>query len=629
MIIRPSQYAESGGVNVGGNAGNITIGYTYEEHQAALREREVQIRVDLERAHTAEKALLQHELDEIRRQLADLQSSYEARCSELEEAGRALLQLGEKLPAGRMKAAFDALGKGDTREADALFAEVEGMEAEAIARAATAAWERGRLAESDVRWADAAQHYANAARLSPSLERLQRAGVFAARMGDYTNALKFGTDMIALAKREHGEGSLRYATALNEHGLTLRANGDLQSSVKHYRESLSTLRRYLPDSASEFVKVLNNLGTSLVYMGRYGEAEKYLKESSSAGEILVGDSHPEHADRLNNLALLYYYTDRYEYAENLFRDALAIRRASLGAKHPLSAQTLCNLAGVLHAIGEFDEAEKYHLEALEIRASVLGNDHPDYAHSLANLGLLYSDTGRLKEAKEMLRAALKIAENVFGREHPDYATSLYNLAGILEKEGRPEEAEPCLRRAYSTRLDLLGRAHPETVQAAERLASNLLDQAKLPDAEPLYRDALAIRKQIGRTNDEGYGISHNNLAGILSETGRPREAERHYLVAADVSKKIHGLCSSEHVHVIVRIADILYITDRKSEARKLLGKTFASLVETLGTSHPLTLEVAGYAVGASVDSAVDGVPENTATRPPTPKRRKPRRRKRG
>ena len=167
-MIRPDQRAETGGVNVGGDARDITIGYTIEQHEASLERRETRVRSDLERAHAAERALLNRELDEIRRQLADLKGSFEARRDELETARTALAQLSGTLPEERLQKAYAALGDGETAAADALFAQVEAMASATIERAATAAFERGKLAEADIRWGDAAGHYSTAARLAPS-----------------------------------------------------------------------------------------------------------------------------------------------------------------------------------------------------------------------------------------------------------------------------------------------------------------------------------------------------------------------------------------------------------------------------------------------------------------------------
>ena len=125
------------------NSPGAQIGYTPAQHEAALKDREASLRADLGRAHTAEKALILRELDEVRRQRADLETSYRDKVAELEEAKAALERLANQVPRGRLEAAFRALDRGDTAEADTLFAEVQAGAATAIDAAATAAFERG------------------------------------------------------------------------------------------------------------------------------------------------------------------------------------------------------------------------------------------------------------------------------------------------------------------------------------------------------------------------------------------------------------------------------------------------------------------------------------------------------
>ena len=129
--------------------------------------------------------------------MADLEGSYEARRNELAEAQAALRELGG-LPQAKLDAALAALDKGETGKADELFAQVQAMEAAAIARAASAAFERGKLAAGEVRWADAAGHYGTAARLAPSYAHLFAAREMAWRSGDYPAALRWGEDLSAI-----------------------------------------------------------------------------------------------------------------------------------------------------------------------------------------------------------------------------------------------------------------------------------------------------------------------------------------------------------------------------------------------------------------------------------------------
>jgi hypothetical protein len=65
----------------------------------------------------------------------------------------------------RLTAAADAMRRFDFTIADAIFAEAEALEGDALKRAADAAYARGLIAEQDARMTDAAAHFARASQL--------------------------------------------------------------------------------------------------------------------------------------------------------------------------------------------------------------------------------------------------------------------------------------------------------------------------------------------------------------------------------------------------------------------------------------------------------------------------------
>lgn len=231
----PDQHAETGGVINTGTARDIITGYTIEQYEAALERQEQRIRIDLERAHAAEKALLQQALDEVRRRTVDLELSFEARRRVLAASEEALWDLSGGMPQAKLDAAHAALARGDTGVADALFQQVEEMDAPSVARAATAAFERGRLAESDLRWVDAAAHYVKAARLAPTYAHLLKAQDWARRIGEHSfddtreailrTAETFGEALIRVALKEYGQVTADRAKALSERATTALLSG--------------------------------------------------------------------------------------------------------------------------------------------------------------------------------------------------------------------------------------------------------------------------------------------------------------------------------------------------------------------------------------------------------------------
>jgi tetratricopeptide (TPR) repeat protein len=172
---------------------NQTPDYTIEQHEAKLAATETRIRKDLARAHDAERGLVERELAEVQAQMRDLDASFQAKLKET----AALTTQTEKLdpdatPPDEVANAEAALADGDTAQADALFAKVlERAKADIATHAeqgAEAAYQRGLIAKTDIRWADAAAYFAEAVALAPNYDRLFKASEFTWRAGDYETA---------------------------------------------------------------------------------------------------------------------------------------------------------------------------------------------------------------------------------------------------------------------------------------------------------------------------------------------------------------------------------------------------------------------------------------------------------
>ena len=144
------------------------------------------------------------------------QVAFKARVEELRRLRLELKALAVNVPEERLAAAQQALYEGDTKLADQLFAEIEESEAEAIQRAAEAAFQRGKIAEDEVLWADAAEHYARAATLAPDYSKLLKAGFFAWRAGDYSGALQFEKQAVEASAEQFGKTSSQHATAIKQ-----------------------------------------------------------------------------------------------------------------------------------------------------------------------------------------------------------------------------------------------------------------------------------------------------------------------------------------------------------------------------------------------------------------------------
>ena len=131
--------------------------------EAELNKRAAEVEAALATATEAERTRLEAEKAEIARRLADIEGALAEREAKIRELEALLLEAGSEVSVERLQEARAALSKGDFSKADDLFSEIEASAQAAVQSAARAAYGRGKIAEEQIRWADAAEHYARAA----------------------------------------------------------------------------------------------------------------------------------------------------------------------------------------------------------------------------------------------------------------------------------------------------------------------------------------------------------------------------------------------------------------------------------------------------------------------------------
>ena len=465
------------------------------DFQDALERRAKEVRNDLATAHGEERIRLENENTEITRQLADVQFAYAERQERIGELKASLARLSTDVDDDGLADARTALEAGDFSKADALLAAIEARADLAVARAAEAAFRRGQIAATQIRWGEAAAHFDKAARLDPVYDHLKQAGSFAWRSGRYVTAQRHLRNLLDLSRHEYGEESPKTGTALGSLANLLKTTGRYDEAEPLYRQALEVGRATLGERHPDYAARLNNLANLLMDMGRYEEAELLYRQALEVGRETLGEGHPDYAIRLNNLANLLVDTGRYDEAEPLYRQALEIGRETLGERHPDYAVRLSNFANLLSNMGRYEEAEPLFRQALEVGRKTLGDGHPHFATCLNNLAVFLKVTGRHEEAEPLYRQALEISRKTLGEGHPSYAIRLNNLATLLGDTGRYEEAEPLYRQALEVFRVALGDDNARTRRIARNYARLL--RARFPDSPALAQLRAAFGEEIG------------------------------------------------------------------------------------------------------------------------------------
>ena len=477
-----------------------------DEHRALLKdeiarleEKNTKILELLERAHDAEKRelesdrnQLQQQLDEYRRRAENPEQSLremQTRIAELEKLlEHSTIEIGEN----RLKSAHDSMSRGDFSEANQIFAQVQEHEQRAVERYAEAAFGQGLIAEQEVRWNDAAEHYERAARLSPTYIALDKAGDFLLRIGKFREASSVGDQLLKLSKREFGPRSLEAAGALHARSLHHLKLGIFDRAEEYVREAIEIQEA---DEGYDKAKLAASIGV-LAQLHQILEQKPDAERLYTRAIDMLNENDDNYAAAIGSLADLLRETNRNAEAETLYRRALGISKVKLGETHPEFAAYLNNLAMVLQKMDQLEEAELLFRQAIEIGKATIGETHPDYAIRLNNLAGLLKQMDRLEEARPLLAQSVEIKRAALGIEHVEYAKGIWWQADFARADADYPEAKTHFSDALAGFKQAVGAEHPRTVTLAGQFASLL--RKHFPDDPALPKLEATFGPDIGR-----------------------------------------------------------------------------------------------------------------------------------
>jgi tetratricopeptide (TPR) repeat protein len=497
-------------------------------------------------AHRQTIALLKQNLDLNERQIRSaLNAAGEVNVAP-EQLAAKLVEIGEHYNALRTAAApqpgdtakvtalkgeiQSAIERGELAQADQLLADIEKLQDEqfdrlALTRAETSA-QRGDVALTRLRYAEAAGHFAAAAGKVPA----EREDVRLGYRGQEAHALwlqgsEFGDNAAASAAieryrfiltfRSRERAPLAWAATQNRLCIALRTLGRRESGTARLDEAVVACREALKEQTRERVPLAwamtqNNLGLALARLGE--------RESGTA--------------RLDEAVVAY-------------REALKERTRE---RMPLAwANAQSNLGYALMALGRresgtarLDEAVVALREALkehtrERMPLAWANAQSSLGNALMTLGRRESGTARLDEGVVALREALK--ELTRERLPLYWATTKNNLGVALMTLGERESGTARLHEAIVAYSDALKERTRERVPLAWAETQNNLGNAlqtlseresgtvRLDEAVVAYREALKERTR--ERVPLAWAGTQYNLGGVLQAIGLRTRDQAH------------------------------------------------------------------------------------------------------
>jgi tetratricopeptide (TPR) repeat protein len=369
-------------------------------------------------------------------------------------------------------AAKDAIAAGQLDHADELLERVEKLQDAAIAseqleRARTSA-QRGQLAMSQLRYQDAAQHFAQAAKRVPE---------------------------------EYGKIGLRYldqeADALYRQGDERGDNTALKTAIERHRMLLT--RRPRDRVPLDWAMTQVNLGNALATLGGRESGTARLEAAVAAYHAALEEYTPDRtplnwASTQNNLGNALVIIEERESGTARLEAAVAAYRAALEVttreRAPFKwARTQNNLGDALEILGERESGTARLKDAVSAYRAALEERTRervplDWAMTQMNLGVALETLGERETGTDHLTEAVKAYHEVLEESTRErvplmWAKTQYNLGNALETLGE--------REGGTAQLEGLGEA-----VAAYHLALEERTRERVPLDWAVTQNALAI-----------------------------------------------------------------------------------------------------------------------------------------
>jgi tetratricopeptide (TPR) repeat protein len=368
----------------------------------------------------------------------------------------------------------------------------------------------GNSADSRIEYAEALQHFRDAAQLTDrardplgwATQQWNIAFVLDAQ-GKYAESEKVYRGALEEYRRARGDEDKDVLTLRNNLAGTLDDQGEYAEAEMEYRAVIKLEEKALGPEHPDTLQSRYNLANALDHQGKYAEAEMEYQAVIKLEEKVLGPEHPDTLGSRNNLAVTLYHQGKYAEAETEYRSVIKLEEKVLGPEHPQTLQSRNDLAGALDGQGKYAEAETEYRAVIKLEEKVLGPEDPHTLRSRNNLANALDDQGKYAEAEAEDRAVLKLREKVLGPEHPHTLSSRNNLANALAEQGKHAEAETEYRKVIKLKEKVLGPEHPNTLWSCYLLglclkAENKMDEAK----EFAQRAAEGASKTLGANHPD-------------------------------------------------------------------------------------------------------------------------------
>ncbi len=242
-------------------------------------------------------------------------------------------------------------------------------------------------------------------------------------IGNYDKSLSACEEVISLLKRNHLEGTVEYATSLQNVANAYRAAGKKVESLGYYNTVFKIYREQLDENDYKFASLHNNIALLYQEMDNFLMATEHLKKALSIIEKIEGKE-IEVATTLSNLAASEVEMDDLSSAKTHLERALEIFRQD-DEKNFHYSGALAAMANLLVKEGNKEGAKAYYEEALKEIEKNMGKESDAYKTVLAN----FEEIGGKLEEKPVAKKLKKKEKKRIEKESEDIIEEMVEEIG--------------------------------------------------------------------------------------------------------------------------------------------------------------------------------------------------------
>lgn len=503
--------SEKGVAVVNTGDGNVSVGISLAEYETGLKQREKEVVEQMKVAHSQENKLLKIEKEQLEIKLRKIGDSHAEYIAGLKDQIEQLESIRFKAPHERLNAVQAALSEGDLKLADQHLAEIEQESADLLKVAGEAAFQRAKIAVTEVQYLPAKIHFTRALQYSPdNITYLFELGLLENILGSYQDAIEHLNHALTISIERHGGNHPQVAQIYNSLAMSKKALGDFKVAVPYYEKALGIYISCFGGNSIHVAGCQNNLGQLWRDLGDNEKARGYCEQALAGSLRLLPESHPQVAVCRNNLGLVWKNMGKYKKAIQYFELAFKSDVETYGDKHPVVASRLNNLGTAWAALGVRGKAREFYQQALSIYVKVYGKNHPESAVTENNLGLSWLEFNESDKALDCFKRALNIDLIVFGEIHHRIAIRHNNIGLAWRSKGEHEAAMRSFKLALDVGRSSFGERHFQIATYYNNVGISWHSLGEYQNAIIYLEKALGIFvEQLGENHPGIISVKHN------------------------------------------------------------------------------------------------------------------------